>query len=84
MSHHRTGESLTLLLQKHKIRTRLDLLKPGWNECVEHCQQMQKTEHDVLAQQTTFSQEEVVYVCNFSTRSRWLPGVIQEISGPVS
>ena len=78
------GESPALLLQKHQIRTRLDLLKPGRNERVEHCQQKQKAEHDASARQTTFSQGEVVYACNFGTGSRWLPGVFQEISGPVS
>ena len=78
-----TSESPAPLLQKRQIRTRLDLLKPGPNECVEHCQQKQKAEHDASARQTTFSQGEVVYAHNFSAGSRWLPGVIQEISGPV-
>ena len=79
----RTCES-PVLLQKRQIHTRLDQLKPGQNESVEHCQQKQKAEHDALARQTTFSQGEVVYARNFGTESRWLPGVIQEISGPVS
>ena len=43
-----------------------------------------RTEHDASARQTTFSQGEVVYTRNLGTGSRWLPGVIQEISGPVS
>ena len=80
-----TGEAPALLLQKRQIRTRLDLLKPGRNERVVHCQQKKKAEHDASAQQTTFSQGEVVYAHNFGAgSSRWLPGVIQEISGPVS
>ena len=78
-----TGESPVLLFQKHQIHTRLDLLKPGRNERVEICWQKQKAEHDASARQTTFSQGEVVYAHNFGTVSRWLPGVIQEISGPV-
>ena len=44
-----TGESPALLLEKCQIRTRLDLLKPGQNERVEHCQQKQKAEHDASA-----------------------------------
>ena len=73
-----TGESPALLLQKHQIRTRLDLLKPGRNEHVEHCQQKQKAEHDASARQYTFSQGEVVYTRNFGTGPRWLPGVFQK------
>ena len=57
-----TGESPALLLQKHQIHTRLDLLKPGWNERMEHCQQKQKAEHDESARQTTFSRRSCVHL----------------------
>ena len=75
MAHRVSPQSTTAespaLLHKHQIQTRSNLLKPSWNEHVEHCQQKLKAEHDASVRQTTFSHGEVVYARKFGTESRW-------------
>ena len=75
MNHQLTASKAS---DSNKIESALAKLEEG----VKHCQQKQKAEHDASARHTTFSQGEVVYARNFSTR--WLTGVFPEISGPVS
>ena len=79
-----TGESPAQLLQNRQIRTRLDLIKPSRSHQVDHCQQQQKVCHDESAKRKQFSKGERVYVRNFGTGTRWLPVIVEEITGPVS
>ena len=79
-----TGATPSQLLQGRRIRTRLDLLKPSVGERVEGRQWQQKLNHDSLVRMKTFTKENPVYVRNFGTGQRWLPGVIQEPIGSVS
>ena len=79
-----TGETPSQLLQGRRIRKRLDLLKPSVGERVEGRQWQQKLNHDSLVQAKTFTKDDPVYIRNFGTGQRWLPGVIQQSIGPVS
>ena len=79
-----TGMFPSELLHGRRIWTRLDLLKPCLQEQVECRQQYQKFSHDSTARGKSFSKGETVYVRNFGTGQKWLPAVIQEVTGPVS
>ncbi len=79
-----TGVSPSELLLGHRIRTRLDLLKPNVSERVEHQQLQHKRAHDSSARGRTFSKGETVYAKGFGTGQQWIPAVIQEVTGPVS
>ena len=72
------------LLQGRRIRTRLDLLKPSVTERVEQRQLQQKLSHDNTACKMCFSKGETVYAQNFGIGQKWMPGVVQEVTGPVS
>ena len=81
-----TGMSPAQLLMGRSIRTRLDLLLPNTSEKVENRQLQQKVQHDKLNSRKTFQKGEKVYARNFGTSSgqKWLPAVIEEVTGPVS
>ena len=79
-----TGVSPSELLQGRRIRTRLDLLKPGVNEHVEQRQLQQKLSHDKSARRMGFMKGDTVYAQNFGTGQKWIPAVVQEVTGPVS
>ena len=66
-----------------QLRSRLDLLKPSLESRVEHNQQRQKG-HDQHARERQFSVSDSVYVRNFGQGEVWFPGVISEVTGPVS
>ena len=72
------------LLQGRRIRTRLDLLKPSVTERVEQRQLQQKLSHDNTAHRMCFSKGETVYVQNFRTGEKWMPAIVQKVTGPVS
>ena len=78
------GETPSQLLQVRHIRTRLVLLKPSVGERVEWRQWQQKLNHDSLVQAKTFEKDNSVCIQNFGTGQRWLPGMIQESTCPVS
>ena len=79
-----TGVSPSELLQGRRIRTRLDLIKPNVVERVEKRQAQQKLSHDGSSRVNTFEKGETVYAQNFGTGSKWIPAVVQEVTGPVS
>jgi hypothetical protein len=81
-----TGTSPGQLLLGRRIRTRLDLLIPNIGERVENRQLHQKLLHDRTNPRKTFTKGEKVFARNFgtSTGQKWLPAVIQEVTGPVS
>ena len=79
-----TGESPAQLLQNRQIRTRLNFIKPSRSCQVDHRQQQQKVCHDESVKRRQFSKGERVYVQNFGTGTRWLPAIVEEITGPVS
>ena len=79
-----TGVTPSELLQGRRIRTRLDLLKPNVNKRVEYHQFQQKLAHDSSARKRNFERGDMVFAHSFGTGSKWLPSVIQEVTGPVS
>ena len=79
-----TGVSPSELLLGKRLRTRLDLLKPDLTVRVEDKQWQQKSTHNVSAKARKFSMGDKVYVRNFGQGTRWLHGVIEKITGPVS
>ena len=81
-----TGMSPAQLLLGICIWTQLDLLIPNVSERVEYRQMQQKLHHDRSNPRKTFTKGEKVYARNFgtSTGQKWLPAVIQEVTGPVS
>ena len=82
--HSTTGVAPAELLLGRQPRTRLDLLKPNTAERVEAKQQAQQDSHNKLAKERSLLVGDKVYVKNFGQGQRWLPGVILEVTGPVS
>lgn len=79
-----TGLSPSELLLGRRPRSRLDLLRPNAAERVERQQAKQVQQHNAHAQERTFKAGEQVFVRNYQSGERWIPGVIQDITGPVS
>lgn len=79
-----TGQSPSELLLGRRPRSRLDLLKPNTAERVERQQAKQVKQHDNRARERSFESGDLVYVRNYQSGKRWLPGVIQDKTGPVS
>ena len=77
-----TGISPAELLLGKRPRTRLDLLKPNTAERVENKQAKQVQQHK--AKNRNFEVNDSVFVRNYHNGDRWLPGVIQKRTGPVS
>jgi len=65
-------------------RSRLDLLKPHTAERVENKQLQQKKQHDRRAVDRRFEIGTSVFVKNYGPGSKWIPGVISRITGPMS
>ena len=72
-----------LFLQR-KLRTRFDLLKPDLQSVVTTKQATQKKHHDQHSRLRQFSAGQLVMARDFRSQDKWLPGVIQSQSGPVS
>ena len=79
-----TGISPAELLLGRRPRSRLDLLKPHTAERVEDRQSKQKKQHDERACVQKLVVGEEVYVRNYHGGEKWLPGVIEKRTGPVS
>ena len=65
-------------------RSRLDLLKPHTAERVESSQLKQKEQHDLRSRERKLDVGENVFVRNYHCGDRWLPGVIEQRTGPIS
>ena len=82
--HSTTGMSPAEMLLGCRPKSRLDLLKPMTAERIEANQWKQKKQHDVRANDRCFQEEDTVFVKNFQSGDKWLPGVISKRTGPVS
>ena len=82
--HSTTGVAPAELLLKRRPRSHLDLLHPRLESRVLENQHRQKADHDRRAKSREFAPEDKVYVKNFSSGPKWLPGVITAVRGPVS
>ena len=81
--HTTTGLSPSEMLFNRKVRTRLDLVQPSVERRVDQKQIQQKLYHDRAACRK-FIVGSLVYIKNFGTGSKWLPGVVVKVTGPVS
>jgi hypothetical protein len=71
------------MLYGRKLRTQLDLLVPSVKKNVRNAQDRQKRNHDTHCQPQLFALGESVYVKNYSSGPRWLPGKIVGTEGSV-
>ena len=79
-----TGVSPSELLLGRRPRSRLDLLKPHTADRVEKKQLQQKEQHDSRSRERHLEVGTNVFVRNYHQGDRWLPGVIEQRTGPVS
>ena len=83
--HSTTGVPPAELLLGHRPRSNLDLLHPDLQSKVHTSQYRQKAGHDRKAKPRGFKVGDLVFARNFSTHGHpWIPGVVQETTGPVS
>ena len=79
-----TNVSPSELLLGKRPRSRLDLIKPHTAERVERKQLSQKKQHDLKSSVRSLQVGDPVFVRNYRSRVKWLPGEIHEKTGPVS
>lgn len=79
-----TGVAPSELLLGRRPRSRLDLMKPHTAEQVEKKQSQQKKQHDLKSRERLLEVGTKVFVRNYHHGARWLPGVIEQRTGPVS
>ena len=82
--HSTTGMSPAEMLLGHRPKSRLDLLKPMTAERIEETQWKQKRQRDIRSTDRIFNVGDYVFVKNFQSGDKWLPGVISQKTGPVS
>ena len=83
--HSVTGRTPAELLNKRKLRTRLDLLRPDMRKFVEKKQDKQKSQHDVRVQLREFEKNERVRVKNWRDNKdvKFVPGTVVRRLGPL-
>ena len=74
--HSTTGVSPAELLMGRKLRSHLDLVQPDLSSRVLKRQAGQKAGHDKRVKERTIDIDDQVYVRNFGSGSKWLPGVV--------
>ena len=83
--HATTGETPSLLLLGHQIRTRFDLLQPDREHHFCSKQATQKTWHDTQTKDGEFQVGRHVLARDWrDTPAGWKPGVVAEHTGPLS
>ena len=88
--HATTGQCPAELMLGRQLRTRLDLLKPNIGKRVRAHQEQQKRAHQEQQKRAHDAHSKPrepgvqVYAKNFGQGPPWLPGVIQDLKGPVS
>ena len=81
--HSTTGVSPAELLMGRQLRSQLDLLQPSIATRVQRRQEKQKAEYDQHAKQRSLSPNDPVFVRNFASGAKWLPGIVTELHGPL-
>ncbi|KAI7806716.1 hypothetical protein IRJ41_010699 [Triplophysa rosa] len=79
-----TGLSPAEMMMGRKLRCTLDKIHPDFTSKMEGKQQVQKEYHDQRVRSRYFEVGDMVYTRNFGYGPKWVPGVIQDITGPVS
>ena len=66
------------------MKCNLDLLKPDISRTVEKRQENRKKYHDLRVKARRFEIGNKVFVLNFASGPKWIPGEVIRITGPVS
>ena len=84
--HTTTGVSPAELLMGRQLRSHLSLLHPDLTirDRVTNRQQNQKDNHDSHARKRHFTIGDTVFVRDFPTGKKWLPGTVTQVRGPLS
>ena len=82
--HASTNATPSELFLKRSLRTRLELLHPNVESVVCLSQAKQKAQHDSHVKEREFTIGQSVLAKNFHSGTKWLPGTITEILGPVT
>ena len=82
--HASTNATPSELFLKRSLRTRLELLHPNVESVVCLSQAKQKAQHDSHVKEREFTIGQSVLAKNFRSGTKWLPGTITEILGPVT
>ena len=82
--HATTNTAPSELFMGRSLRTRLDLLRPNLEESVVRKQAQQKMKHDQHSKFREFQIGQSVLARNYRPGPLWLPGVIEERTGPLS
>uniref|UniRef100_A0A3B3BR08 Integrase catalytic domain-containing protein n=1 Tax=Oryzias melastigma TaxID=30732 RepID=A0A3B3BR08_ORYME len=79
-----TGRSPAELMMGRKLRCLLDFVHPDLKDRVARKQAKQKEHHDKHNRQRIFEAGDLVYTRNYTSGPQWIPGLIEEMTGPVS
>ena len=79
-----TGMAPSELLLGCRPQSHLDLLKPNTADRVERQQAKQVQKHNIHARERSIGPGYRVNIRNYQSESRWLAGVVQDNTGPVS
>ena len=82
--HSTTGVPPADLLMGCRLRSRFDALYPDIGKTVETRQWHQKKSHDGTRAIRIFVEGDKLLVKSFTNNSKWLPGVITGVTGPLS
>ena len=82
--HATTNTAPSELFMGRSLRTRLDLLRPNLEESVVRKQAQQKMTHDQHSKFREFQIGQSVLARNYRLGPLWLPGIIEERTGPLS
>ena len=79
-----TGKSPAEMLMGRKLRSRFDLMHPNLQGKIHQKQERMKESHDAHSTERHFKTSDKIYFKNFGYGPKWLSGVIQRMTGPVS
>ena len=82
--HSTTGRSPAELSMGRQPRSRLDLLKPNLATRIQDRQEQMKSSHDRGTKERSFADGDLVFVHNYGSGAKWLPGQVTKHTGPVS
>lgn len=82
--HSTTKTSPCELFLRRVVRTRLEIMKPDLRKSVQGRQELQKLQHDDTAQDRKFQPGQDVMVRNYGQGDKWIPGVVESVTGPLS
>jgi len=80
--HPTTNATPCMLLMKHSLRTRLDLLRPNVEGRVAEQQAKQKESHNACSRDRQFFVGQRVMARNLRPGPKWIPGTVIECNGP--